>query len=169
MQVAAAVRDARRAGSAPWKLLRWVITLENGLAERAVKDHCLGNVGHAATLLNLDTVGSEGKAPFERWRGRGHHMGRYVFRERVWYRVGPLTDRTKAEDRKESGMFVGFRMKSIEYIFIANGEAITPGPIRRQPVLERWANPEETCRSGHGADLGWGSCANSSAASQTIQ
>ena len=52
--------------------------------------------GHATTLLNLDTVGSDGKVPFERWRGRGHHMGRCVFG------VGPLTDRTKAEDRMES-------------------------------------------------------------------
>ena len=30
--------------------------------------------GHASTLLNLDVVGSDGKVPFERWRGRGHHM-----------------------------------------------------------------------------------------------
>ena len=169
MQVAAAVRDARRAGS--------VTTLEtsapgdhagNGLAERAVglvggmvrtlKNELEFNcqmqippesktiawmIGHAATLLNLDTVGSDGKVPFERWRGRGHHMGRCVFGERVWYRVGPLTDRSKAEDRMESGIFVGFRMKSSEYILIANGEAITARTIRRKPVPERWTNPEE--------------------------
>ena len=106
MQVAAAVRDARRAGS--------VTTLEtsapgdhagNGLAERAVglvggmvrthKNELEFNcqmqippesktiawiIGHATTLLNLDTVGSDGKVPFERWQGRGHHMGRCVFR-----------------------------------------------------------------------------------------
>ena len=33
--------------------------------------------------------GSDGKVPFERWRGRGHHVGRCVFGEQVWYRVGP--------------------------------------------------------------------------------
>ena len=27
-------------------------------------------VGYATMLLNLDTVGSDGKVPFERWRGR---------------------------------------------------------------------------------------------------
>ena len=141
MQVAEAVRDARRAGS--------VTTLEtsakgdhagNGLAERAVglvggmvrtlKNELEFNcqmqiqpeskttawiIGHATTLLNLDTVGSDEKVPFIRWRGRGHNMGRCVFWERVWYRVGPLADRTKAEDRMESGMFVGFQMK------LANG------------------------------------------------
>ena len=101
MQVAAAVRDARRAGS--------VTTLEtsapgdhagNGLAERAVglvggmvrtlKNELEFNcqmlippesktiawmIVHATTLLNLDTIGPDGKVPFERWRGRGHHMG----------------------------------------------------------------------------------------------
>ena len=70
-------------------------------------------------------------------------MGRCVFGERVWYRVGPLTDRTKAEDRMEPGIFVGFRMKSSEYILIANGEATTARTIRRRPVPERWTNPEE--------------------------
>ena len=76
-------------------------------------------IGYATTLLNLDTIGSDGKVPFGRWRGRGHHMGRCVFGERVWYRVGPLTDRTKAEDRMESGILVDFRMKSSEHTLIA--------------------------------------------------
>ena len=35
-------------------------------------------MGHTTTMLNLDTVGSGEKVPFERWRGRGHHMGRCV-------------------------------------------------------------------------------------------
>ena len=70
-------------------------------------------------------------------------MGRCVFGERVWYRVGPLTDRTKAEDRMEPGIFVGFRMKSSEYILIANGEATTARTITRRSVPERWTNPEE--------------------------
>ena len=39
----------------------------------------------------------------------------------MWYRVGPMIERTKAEDRMEPGIFVGFRMKSSEYILIANG------------------------------------------------
>ena len=43
----------------------------------------------------------------------------------------------------EPGIFVGFRMKSNEYILIANGEATTARTIRRRPVPERWTNPEE--------------------------
>ena len=46
-------------------------------------------------------------------------MGRRVFGERVWYREGPLADRTKAKDRMESGIYVGFRLKSSEYTVIS--------------------------------------------------
>ena len=62
--------------------------------------------------------------------------------EHVWCRVDPLTYRMKAEDRMESGMFVGFRMKSREYILIANGEAITARTIRRKLASKRWSNPD---------------------------
>ena len=104
-------------------------------------------IGHAATLLNLDTVGSDGKVPFERWRGRGHRMGRCVFGQRV----GPLTDRTKAEDMMESGTFVGFRMMSSECILIASGEATTARTIQRRlgPTLRR----SSAYRPGHGTDV----------------
>ena len=42
----------------------------------------------------------------------------------------------------ESGIFVGFRMMSSEYILFANGEAITARTIRRK-LVSRWANLEE--------------------------
>ena len=81
-------------------------------------------------------------------------MGRCVFGERVWYRVGPSTDRTKAEDRMELGIFVGFRMKSSEYILIANGEATTARTMCQKggPTLRR----SSTYQSGHGTDFDTG-------------
>ena len=73
MQVAGAVRGARRAGS--------VTPLESsgagGYHQNRVTIAWI--IGHATTSLNLDTVGSDGKVPLERWRGLGHHMGRCVF------------------------------------------------------------------------------------------
>ena len=167
----------RSDGSAPRDLAG------NGLAERAVELVCgmvrtLRNelefncqmqippesktialmIVHATTLLNLDTVGPDGKVPFERWRGRGHHMCRCVFGERVWYRVGPLADRTKADDRMEPGIFVGFRMKSSEHILVANGEATTARTINRRPVQKGGPTlrRSSTYRSGHGTDLDTG-------------
>ena len=68
---------------------------------------------------------------------------------------GPLTDRTKAEDRVESGVFFGLWLTSSEYALIANGEATTARTSRRRPVSERWADPEEiivvcSCHNSHG-------------------
>ena len=44
--------------------------------------------------------GSDGKVPFERWRGRGHHVGRCVFGEQVWYESGSV-DRSNEGRRQE--------------------------------------------------------------------
>ena len=55
-------------------------------------------------------------------------MGRCVFRAAsVVSSVGPLTHRTMAEDRMESRIFVGFWLKSCEYIVFANGCMIGHG------------------------------------------
>ena len=83
-------------------------------------------------------IGPDGKVLFEQWRGRGHNMVRCVFEERVWYRVGPLTHRTKAEDRMESRIHVGFRRKFSEYSVIATGDTITERTIRTRLVSMDW-------------------------------
>ena len=70
-------------------------------------------------------------------------MGRCMFGERVWHRVGPLTDRMKAEDRMESCILFGFRMKSSEYMLIVSGDAINARTIWKRLVSERWTNPGE--------------------------
>ena len=80
---------------------------------------------------NLDTIGPDGKIQLEMVARSRTEVCRCVFGEKVWYRVGPLTDRTKAEDKVEPGVFVGFRMKSSEYILIANGVATTSRIIRK--------------------------------------
>ena len=41
------------------------------------------------------------------WEDTVRTVARCVFGGRVWYRVGPLTDRTKAEDRMESWLDPG--------------------------------------------------------------
>ena len=85
-------------------------------------------IGNAATLLNLGTVGSYGKVP-----SNGGEVADTTWAE--WCRVDPLTDRTKAEDRMESGMFVGFRLKSGEHVL---SEARIVGTIRRRLVSGSW-------------------------------
>ena len=70
-------------------------------------------------------------------------MGRRVFGQRVWYRVGSLTVRTEAEDRMESGIMACFWLKLAEYFAIASGEALTARTLWRRLVRERWAKSEE--------------------------
>ena len=173
-QVAAAVRDSRREGtvttlenSPPGD------HASNGIAERAVgqiagmvrtlKSELEHNargvletesrtwawiVNYAACLINLDSVGGDGKSPFERWRGRRHSLPRCVFGERVWYRVGPLTPGSKADDRMVEGRFVGFQLKTGQYIVVANGEIVAARTIRRMPAEERWKDPEKVLDVG---------------------
>ena len=167
-QVAAAVRDGRREGaittlenSPPGD------HASNGVAERAV-----GQIGglvrtlraelefntqgklstesrtwawminHAACLLNLDSIGEDGKVPFERWRGRRHALQRCVFGERVWYRPGPLSARSKADDRMTEGRFVGFQLKTGQYLVISGGEVVAARTVKRMPEEDRWKDPE---------------------------
>ena len=168
-QVAAAVRDGRREGaittlenSPPGD------HASNGIAERAVGQvtgmvrtlkaelefNTKGKLGtesrtwawminHAACLLNLDTIGEDGKVPFERWRGRRHALQRCVFGEKVWYRPGPLSGGTKAEDRMVEGRFVGFKLRTGEYVVITDGEAVAARTIKRMPEGDRWSEPEK--------------------------
>ena len=112
-------------------------------------------IGHVATLLHLDTVGSDGQVPFERWRSRGHHMGRCVFGERVWYRVGPLTDRTKAEDTMESGISVGFS-DGVQRVHFDCEWRSDNCPDNPKETCVRKVGQPSTYRSGHGTDQGTG-------------
>ena len=70
--------------------------------------------------------------------------------------LGPSTVRTDAEDRMESGIFVGFQLKSSEYI--ANGESITARTSQRKLAFERWPTLRRSSayRSGYGTDLDTG-------------
>ena len=93
-------------------------------------------IGHAAAIgvRWKDTVRTVARprTPHGQMRVRGTS---------VVSRVGPLTDRTKAQNKMD------FRVKCSEYILIANGEAITARTIWRRLVPETLANP---C---HGTDL----------------
>ena len=75
-------------------------------------------IDHAACLPNLDTICEFEKVPFERWRGRRHALQRCVFGEKV----GPLSGRSKADDRKTEGRFVGFKLRTSEYVMVSDGQ-----------------------------------------------
>ena len=100
MQVAAAMRDARRAGSvtsletsapsdhAGYDLAEKAVRLVGGMVKTLKNELefiCQMQIPpESKTIAWMIVLGPGGKVPFERWRGRGHHMGRCVFGERVW-------------------------------------------------------------------------------------
>ena len=121
---------------------RWSTTRRAAQAGEQCSKTLAWIANHAACLYNLDAVGPDGKVPFERWRGRRHNMQRCVFGEKVWYMPSKLSGRSKAEDRMAVGGFIGIKLKSSEYVVIADGEVRTARTIRRRSEGERWENPE---------------------------
>ena len=99
-------------------------------------------INHAAWLLNLDTIGEDGKVPFERWRGRRHALQRCVVGERVWYKPGPLSRRSKAGDWMMEGRFVGLKLRTSEYVVVSDGECVAARTIKRMPE-DRWSEFEK--------------------------
>ena len=68
----------------------------------------------------------------------------------LWHRLGPLGDRTCADDGMQTEIFVGYRVKSSDY----KREAVTARTIRRQLVAARWTDLEEIVRVPVGIGLG---------------
>ena len=47
-------------------------------------------------------------------------------------------DSTKDDDRKESVIFIGYGLKSSEYIMTSNGRAVTAQTVQTRGETERW-------------------------------
>ena len=89
-------------------------------------------------LLNLGTIGEDGNLPFERCRGQS-----CVFGESVWYKPGPLSGRSKADDRMMQGRFVAPKLRTSEYVVVSDGESVAARTIKRMPEEDRWTEPEK--------------------------
>ena len=123
-------------------------------------------INHAACLLNLGTIGEDGKLPFERCRGRRLALQSCVFGESVWYKPGPLSGRSKADDRMMEGRFVSPKLRNSEYVVVSDGESVAARTICRMPEEDRWTEPEKILDVG-GAPVGpaWAPARSSSQAS----
>ena len=100
-------------------------------------------INHPACLPNLGTIGEDGKVPFERRRGRRLALQRCVVGERVWYKPGPLSGRSKADDRMMQGRFVAPKLRTSEYVVVSDGESVAARTIKRMPEEDRWTEPEK--------------------------
>ena len=93
----------------------------------------------ASVLINRYLVGKDGKTAYERLRGKKSKMLGFEFGGTVHFRMIPLQDRLgKLDSLWQTGLFVGYRTQSGEYM-VANSEgACKTRTMKRIPETERW-------------------------------
>ena len=97
-------------------------------------------VEHAGWLLRRYNVGSDGKTPYQRSKGRRCNRKLVELGEKVWFQrrerdnadLGPL------QARFSEGIFLGMSETSGEHIVWATGGLLRTRDIRRVPLAQRW-------------------------------
>lgn len=93
---------------------------------------------HAANLINLYEIGSDGRVPYQRLKGRKLQTEMLEFRKRVHFQPLDHAKLGKAELRWTDGMYLGVRLTSGEKL-VANGQGVFKvRSIRRRLEAERW-------------------------------
>ena len=96
-------------------------------------------VEYASVLINRYLVEKDSKTAYERLRGKKSKMLGFEFGESVHFRRIPLQGRLgKLDSLCQTGLFVGYRTQSGEYM-VANSEgAFKTRTMKRIPENERW-------------------------------
>ena len=93
---------------------------------------------HAANLINLYEVGSDGRVPYQRLRGRKLQTDMLEFGECVHFQPLDHAKLGKAELRWTDGVYLGIRLTSGEKL-VGNGQGVFKvRSIRRKLEAERW-------------------------------
>ena len=80
-------------------------------------------VKYAATLINIASVGKDGRTPFERRSGRKWKKALPTFGECIWWMRPDSKGEQKLETRWENGVYLGVRTDSGE-IIVGNQEGV---------------------------------------------
>ena len=88
-------------------------------------------------------MGKDGKTAYERLRGKKSKVLGFEFGESIHFRRIPLQGRLgKLDSLWQTGLFVGYRTQSGEYM-VANSEgAFKTRTMKRIPENERWNKSE---------------------------
>ena len=101
-------------------------------------------VEFAAVLINRYEVGHDGKTAHERIRGKVSKMLGFEFGEKMWFRRQPVGQRlAKLESLWETGVFIGYRAQSGEYMCGTAEGAFKTRTVKRVPVEDRWHSDNE--------------------------
>jgi hypothetical protein len=93
---------------------------------------------YAAYLWNRLAVGSDGKVPYERIKGKKPTVLGLEFGEKLLYKIKLKSRLEKINQRWDYGIFVGVRRRSNEVVVCTKEGLITVRSVRRIPVEERW-------------------------------
>ena len=117
-------------------------SLESRLKAKVKLDHPIvpWMIRHAAANITRFKVRSNGKTAFQLMKGFKGIMPVGEFGEGVLFRQPKATEVLgKYEDRWQEGSYLGFDMRSGEYIVGTDSGVFRSGAVRRRPADERWS------------------------------
>ena len=103
---------------------------------------------HAGTLLNRFSVGSDGKTPHERLRGRKSKRQVLEFGESVHFLPLDIKERPNSDPRFQDGIWLGIRLGSEEYLIGTPSGVFKARSIRRKPLESRWDHSQVSAIMG---------------------
>ena len=93
---------------------------------------------YASYLHNRLHLGSDGKVPYERVKGKKPTVLGIEFGEKVLYTIQEGPKMAKTEARWEHGIFVGIRRRSNELMIATKDGVVFVRSAKRIPVERRW-------------------------------
>ena len=111
-------------------------------------------VEHVADCLTKFQVGPDGKAPYERLKGKPYRGEVFHFASRVQHRILGKTQGGLMADRWLEGVHLGTRMESREHIVaMDDGRIVRAGAVQAVAEEVRWDSARVTAISGQPWDV----------------
>ena len=96
---------------------------------------------HADFMISRFRVGTDGRTPYERSRGRRWKRPSVTFGERVWFK--PLKSYLEGPyDTMREGMFMGAHGRNGDALVMTKDGVIKGGSVKRMPEEKRWSTED---------------------------
>ena len=97
-------------------------------------------IEYASVLLNRYLVGKDGKTAYERLKGKRSKMMGFEFAESVHFRrLQPPGRLAKLESLWTTGIMIGYRANTGEFMVASGDGVFKTRNLRRRPIEERWS------------------------------
>ena len=122
------------------------LALENCIGRKLGADSCVipWLIEHAGNILSLFEVGSDGRNPYQRLRGKKMKQPLVEFGESVHFLIPDHGSLGKMESKWRNGIYLGIRMESSEMLVGTSEGVFKVRSIRRKPDGQRW-DADQVC------------------------